>query len=62
MTAVGQPRSLLQVLHDINSLSELVDNPNEEVRSALAAIIPVLRPADQSMEQSERDSKRRAAA
>lgn len=42
MTAVGEPRSLLQVLHDINTLAEIVDEPNEQVRAALAAIVPVL--------------------
>jgi FlaA1/EpsC-like NDP-sugar epimerase len=44
MTAVGQPRRLLEVMHDINSLTELVDEPNEVVRTALAEVIPVIRP------------------
>lgn len=44
MTAVGQPRRLLEVLRDINSLAELVDEPNEAIRAALAEIIPVMRP------------------
>jgi FlaA1/EpsC-like NDP-sugar epimerase len=42
MTAVGQPRRLLEVLHDINELAELLEEPNDVVRSALAEIIPVL--------------------
>jgi FlaA1/EpsC-like NDP-sugar epimerase len=45
MTAVGQPRRLLEVLHDINSLGELVDEPNDIIRAALAEVIPVMRPA-----------------
>lgn len=45
MTAVGHPRSLLEVLHDINKLAELVDEPNDVVRAALADVIPLLRPA-----------------
>jgi FlaA1/EpsC-like NDP-sugar epimerase len=44
MTAIGQPRRLLEVLHDINHLTELLDEPNETVRTALADIIPVMRP------------------
>lgn len=44
MTAVGQPRRLLEVLNDINQLAELVNEPNELVRTALAEIIPVMRP------------------
>lgn len=44
MTAVGRPRRLMEVLRDIGSLSEIVDEPNETVRAALAEIIPVLRP------------------
>ncbi len=43
MKAIGQPRSLLEVLHDFGQLSELLDAPNEIVRQALAEIIPVLR-------------------
>lgn len=46
MTAVGQPRRLLEVMHDINSLAEMVDAPNETIRAALAAVIPVMRPAE----------------
>jgi FlaA1/EpsC-like NDP-sugar epimerase len=42
MTAVGQPRRLLEVLHDINELAELLEEPNEVVRKALSEIIPVL--------------------
>jgi FlaA1/EpsC-like NDP-sugar epimerase len=45
MTAVGQPRRLLEVLHDINELSDLLEEPNDVVRAALAEIIPVMRPA-----------------
>ncbi len=45
MTAVGQPRRLLAVLHDINALVDLLDQPNNIVRAALAEIIPVIRPA-----------------
>ena len=45
MTAIGQPRRLLEVLHDINELTEMLDEPNEMVRAALADIIPVMRPA-----------------
>ena len=44
MTAVGRPRKLIEVLHDIRQLSDLVDKPNEVVRTALAEVIPVLRP------------------
>ena len=44
MTAVGRPRNLLEVLHDIGQLKEIVDEPNETIRQALAEIIPVLRP------------------
>lgn len=45
MTAVGQPRRLLEVLHDINELRDLLEEPNDVVRAALAEIIPVMRPA-----------------
>jgi FlaA1/EpsC-like NDP-sugar epimerase len=45
MTAVGQARRLLEVLHDINALAELVDEPNDTVRAALAEVIPVLLPS-----------------
>jgi hypothetical protein len=45
MTAVGQPRRLLEVLHDINELSDLLEEPNDVVRAALAEIIPLMRPA-----------------
>jgi FlaA1/EpsC-like NDP-sugar epimerase len=45
MTAVGEPRRLLEVMHDINSLAEMVDEPNDVIRSALAEVIPVMRPA-----------------
>ena len=41
MVATGQPPQILQVLNDINHLSELVDEPNEEIRQALHDIIPV---------------------
>ncbi len=44
MTAVGQPRRLLEVLHDINELRDLLEEPNEIVKAALAEIIPVMRP------------------
>jgi FlaA1/EpsC-like NDP-sugar epimerase len=44
MTAVGQPRRLLEVMHDINQLTELVDEPNDVVRAALAEVIPLLQP------------------
>jgi FlaA1/EpsC-like NDP-sugar epimerase len=44
MTAIGQPRRLLEVMHDINELTELLDEPNEMVRAALAEIIPIIRP------------------
>lgn len=45
MTAVGQPRRLIEVLHDINELSDLLEEPNDVVRAALAEIIPMMRPA-----------------
>ena len=35
MTAVGQPRRLLEVLHDINELAELLEQPNDVLRSGI---------------------------
>jgi FlaA1/EpsC-like NDP-sugar epimerase len=45
MTAVGQPRRLLEVMHDINLLADLVDEPNDLVRAALTGVIPLMRPS-----------------
>jgi FlaA1/EpsC-like NDP-sugar epimerase len=41
MVADCQPRKLLQVIHDINHLVEIADEPNEAVRDALRQIIPL---------------------
>jgi len=41
MVAASEPRPLLSVIHDIRSLAEIVDAPNEEVKAALRLIIPV---------------------
>jgi len=41
MAAASTPRQLLSVIQDINRLTELVDEPNSIVRSALREIIPV---------------------
>ena len=42
MVADCQARRLLEVLHDIGRLSEVVNQPNDGVREALRGIIPVL--------------------
>ena len=41
MTALSSPRNLLEVIHDIGSLAELVNAPNESIRGALRQIIPI---------------------
>ena len=41
MVADSEPRSLLSVFHDIGQLADCADEPNETVRTALQAIIPV---------------------
>ncbi|NOY43109.1 MAG: polysaccharide biosynthesis protein [Planctomycetes bacterium] len=41
MTAIGTPRSLLEVVNDISHLTELANAPNETIRAALHQIIPV---------------------
>lgn len=42
MVAQGKPRSLLEVISDINQLAEIANQPNEAVRQLLHQIIPVL--------------------
>ena len=44
MVATGQPPQMLQVLNDISHLSEIVNAPNEVVRTALQEIVPVEQP------------------
>ncbi len=39
--ALGEPRSLLQVINDIRGIEELTNAPNETLRAALHQIIPV---------------------
>jgi FlaA1/EpsC-like NDP-sugar epimerase len=62
MTAVGQPRRLLEVLNDINLLADLVNEPNEIVRTALAEIIPVMSPAANAPATAEQAATIRLAA
>jgi len=41
MVAASQSRPLLAVIHDLNALAEVVDQPNDEVRAALREVIPI---------------------
>ena len=41
MVAASEPRNLLLVINDIKHLSEMVDQPNDLLKSALQEIIPV---------------------
>ena len=54
MVADCQPRRLLDVMHDIGRLNEVVDEPNGQVREALQEIIPVLEPATSAKTQAVR--------
>ena len=44
MAAASTPRPLLSVIHDINHLAQLVDEPNTTVQNALREIIPIQKP------------------
>lgn len=44
MVAAGAPRKILEVLHDISRLDDVLDEPNEVVREILQQIIPVQEP------------------
>jgi len=46
MTALGTPRNLLEVINDINNLTELANAPNESIRTALRQVIPVQKSGD----------------
>jgi len=41
LVAAGQPRKLLEVLNEISHLSEMVDQPNEQLRASLQEIVPL---------------------
>ena len=41
MSAAGAPREMLEVIHDINRLADVLDEPNEVVRHVLRDIIPL---------------------
>ncbi|MCA9230065.1 MAG: polysaccharide biosynthesis protein [Planctomycetales bacterium] len=45
MVAKGKTRSLLNVLHDLGQLAEVLEEPNELIRQRLSQIIPVQEPA-----------------
>ncbi len=47
MVAAGEPRKILEVLHGINRLNEVLEEPNGAIREVLRQIIPVQQP-DQS--------------
>ena len=44
MVAAGMPRRIVEVLHDINRLDDVLDEPNEVIRQVLRQIIPVQEP------------------
>lgn len=45
MVATGESRSLLEVIHDLGQLTEVINGPNDLVRDRLRQIIPVQEPA-----------------
>ncbi len=45
MVATGESRSLLEVIHDLSQLTEVINGPNDLVRDRLRQIIPVQEPA-----------------
>ena len=58
MVAAGAPRKILEVLHDINRLNDVLDEPNEAAREVLRQIVPVQEPGQTQRSDS---AKRRAA-
>ena len=58
MVAAGAPRKILEVLHDIDRLDDVLEEPNEVAREVLRQIVPVQKP-----DQTERPdiAERRAA-
>jgi FlaA1/EpsC-like NDP-sugar epimerase len=62
MVAAGEPRKIVEVLHDFNRLAEVLDQPNEVIREILRQIIPIQTP-HQAVPQIQRPGPtiRRAA-
>jgi len=58
MVAAGAPRNILEVLRDVNRLSDALEEPNEVVRELLRQIIPIHK-SDQRQQPST--SRRHAA-